>query len=57
MGYMCSVYEIIMFISSLMLYIMNVYVDDAFVKTRSELEEEQTKRYKSEQDQIQHMKV
>lgn len=29
---------------------------DAFVNTRTELEEEQSKRYKAEQDQIQHMK-
>jgi ATP-binding cassette subfamily F protein 2 len=33
-----------------------ICVDDAFVNTRRELEEEQSKRYKSEQDQIQHMK-
>ena len=30
---------------------------DAYVKTRSELEEHQTKRYQWETDQMQHMKV
>ena len=30
---------------------------DAFVKTRSELEENQMKRYQWERDQMQHMKV
>ena len=30
---------------------------DAYVKTRSELEENQMKRYQWEKDQMQHMKV
>lgn len=32
------------------------WLDDAFVNTRKELEDEQMKRFKGEQDQINHMK-
>lgn len=52
--YVCAIDSSAVILTSFNLHV--VFVDDTFVNTRRELEEEQSKRFKAEQDQIQHMK-